>query len=437
MGRLDVKIVAARNLPNNETFGEPDVFCELELENQQHKTSVEESVNPVWNEIFRFVIADEQSSQLQIKVWNKELVSDDLLGTYNLSLSGLIRGRVRDRWCLLQNCKGNAELRVRVIARDFGEDPPESDDPDPEPEPSQATFGARPKPLPPRLAQQGVQHNVQVAQQPFPQQQQQMMPFQQQQSNTMMNNQQYNMQQQQQNQMMMGQQQQQSTFRAGPDQTVKDNELFQFRGLPLCATYTPNDQVDQLDFTMQCVQAFQRGQMQARFHDLIGSDPKFGVVKSGRIWYEPSESYRDGETVNLKCNFPNELIKATYGPEGQPQDVTQQLRNLIQQGQKQIYGGAHTALGDHFVGIPKRLHVFYRSGVGIPPHKLQALRQSFNTWDADNSGFLDRSEALAAFFSFFPGTSPQMIDQKIRQADTNGDGQLSFDEYARIAQNFM
>ena len=430
MGRLDVKIVAARNLPNSESWGEPDVFVSMHLENQEHKTSVEESTNPVWNEIFKFVIADPESTQLQMKVWNKELVSDELLGVYNLSLSGLVRGRVRDRWCLLQECKGNAELRVRMIARDFGQDPPEEDDPDPEPEPPQNAFGARPKPLPPRLAQQGVQHHVQVAQQPLPQQQPQMMPFQQQQS--------MQMQQQQQFGGMMNHQQQQPQFRAGPDQTFKDFEVVQFRGAPLCATYTANDEPFQNDETDQCIALVQRGQMQVHggIHTVLGD--KFpNRAKTFKIWNQPSETFRDGETVTFRANQPHELVKATYGPEGQPHDFTQQIRNLIQQGQKQVHGGIHTALGDVSPGNPKRLFLFYAAGTGLPPHKLQALRQSFQTWDADGSGFLDRSEALAAFFSFFPGTSPQMIDAKIRQADTNGDGQLSFDEYARIAQNFM
>jgi hypothetical protein len=190
--------------------------------------------------------------------------------------------------------------------------------------------------------------------------------------------------------------------------------------------------------TLKVQQLFDQGQRSFPngIHLLVG-DPAPGVPKVAKAWYQPDESFRDGEVVTFKAQQPHQIVRATYGPEGSSNDVTQQVRNLISQGQTQVHGGIHTALGDPAPGAPKKFNIFYAGGSGIPPHKLQQLQQSFNTWDADRSGFLDKSEALAAFFSLLPHCSPVEIQQRITQADSNGDGLLSFDEYARIAVNFM
>lgn len=124
MGRLDIRICEARNLPDTQVIGKPDPYCIVRCENQQHKTRVlDDQLNPKWEEVFKFQIADEHSAQLRFELWNKNLTSDELLGMYTLSISGLKKGLVDDRWYLLQKCKGNAELRIRMCALDFGVDP--------------------------------------------------------------------------------------------------------------------------------------------------------------------------------------------------------------------------------------------------------------------------------------------------------------------------
>jgi hypothetical protein len=125
MPRLDVRIIAARNLPDPQVFGMPDPYVKVKLENQKHKTSViENSVNPRWDEVFKFQIADENSSQLKMELWNSNVLKDDFLGEYVLSLSGLYRGVERDEWLLLKQCKTNSEIHVKILAVDFGLLPP-------------------------------------------------------------------------------------------------------------------------------------------------------------------------------------------------------------------------------------------------------------------------------------------------------------------------
>jgi hypothetical protein len=48
---------------------------------------------------------------------------DNCFGQYKVSLSGLKRGVKADRWLLLQENQGNAEIRLQLTAVDFG-DPP-------------------------------------------------------------------------------------------------------------------------------------------------------------------------------------------------------------------------------------------------------------------------------------------------------------------------
>mmetsp|Transcript_31042 Transcript_31042/g.35888 ORF Transcript_31042/g.35888 Transcript_31042/m.35888 type:complete len:314 (-) Transcript_31042:309-1250(-) len=152
MGRVDVRVVAARNLADTQWVSKPDPYCVLRLERQQHKTTVKENnLNPEWNEVFKFTIADEKSSQLIVEVWNKNVISDELMGTYRLSLSGLTRGVVSDQWYLLQNSKKNSEIRLRVMAHDFGRDPPSAQSvagPSTEGTPQMPYQGAYPSPQP-------------------------------------------------------------------------------------------------------------------------------------------------------------------------------------------------------------------------------------------------------------------------------------------------
>jgi hypothetical protein len=121
MGRIDVRLCAARNLADTQWISKPDPYCILRIENQKFKSTIKDNnLNPEWNEVFKFNVSDENSAQLLVEVWNKNVVSDELMGTYNLALNGLQKGVVRDEWFLLQRSRSNAEIRLRLLAHDFG-----------------------------------------------------------------------------------------------------------------------------------------------------------------------------------------------------------------------------------------------------------------------------------------------------------------------------
>ncbi|KAH9600945.1 C2 domain [Trypanosoma melophagium] len=128
MGKLQVCICGARNLHDSQVISLPDPYCRIRLGDKSYKTKIiDNTLNPVWNETFRFQVADENSVQLCVELWNKNIIVDDIMGSYNLSLSNLTRGVVQDSWYMLAHSKTNAELHIRVLACDFGKDPLPSD----------------------------------------------------------------------------------------------------------------------------------------------------------------------------------------------------------------------------------------------------------------------------------------------------------------------
>merc|ERR1712000_146308 len=104
MGRLDVRIVQARNIPNTGVVvGKVSSYCLVEIEDTQHRTStVPSTTSPLFDQVFKFIIADPSSAQLKITIWGKHTISDSFLGQYKMSLSGLVKGQLKEQWVLLQ-----------------------------------------------------------------------------------------------------------------------------------------------------------------------------------------------------------------------------------------------------------------------------------------------------------------------------------------------
>jgi hypothetical protein len=117
MGRLDVRVVEAKDLSKPV-----DTQVKLRLENKSYKTStVKHSMNPRYDEVFRLLVQDTDSSQLRVELIERGAISDSVIGTYDLSLSGLYMGEVADKWIKLKKTKhGREEVHLRVSATDFG-----------------------------------------------------------------------------------------------------------------------------------------------------------------------------------------------------------------------------------------------------------------------------------------------------------------------------
>ncbi|AAZ11010.1 hypothetical protein, conserved [Trypanosoma brucei brucei TREU927] len=124
MGKLQVCICAARNLHEQSAPCMPDPYCCVRLGDTTYKTKiVNNTCNPVWNQTLRFYVADENTAHLCVELWTTDVITDGVLGSICLPLSGLTMGIIQDSWYLLSHSPTNAELRIRLLACDFGKQP--------------------------------------------------------------------------------------------------------------------------------------------------------------------------------------------------------------------------------------------------------------------------------------------------------------------------
>jgi Ca2+-binding EF-hand superfamily protein len=65
----------------------------------------------------------------------------------------------------------------------------------------------------------------------------------------------------------------------------------------------------------------------------------------------------------------------------------------------------------------------------------QELRDAFNVFDADRSGFIDRKELKRLMKKLGQALSEEELDAMMEEVDANGDGQISFEEFKALMQN--
>lgn len=82
---------------------------------QYRKTrSIDNDLNPVWNESFEFVVDYADGQKLRIECFDKDLVSkDDELGWLVVDLSSVKKKGKIDRWFPLEGCK-HGDIRIQV-----------------------------------------------------------------------------------------------------------------------------------------------------------------------------------------------------------------------------------------------------------------------------------------------------------------------------------
>lgn len=149
MGRLEIRVCGARNIGDTQKVGIPDPYVKVKVSTDPKNTCkfktriIKNSLNPTWDELYKFQVADPNSTQIIFEVWNDNVLVDDLLGIYAFSLNGLRRGVIDDVWCILSQAKlASAELHLRVLAVDFGCDPAKGECTYPSIEAAEAATGA-------------------------------------------------------------------------------------------------------------------------------------------------------------------------------------------------------------------------------------------------------------------------------------------------------
>ncbi|UJR14686.1 hypothetical protein I4U23_001679 [Adineta vaga] len=68
----------------------------------------------------------------------------------------------------------------------------------------------------------------------------------------------------------------------------------------------------------------------------------------------------------------------------------------------------------------------------------QELKDAFNVFDTDGSGKISATELSSIFRALNVNVSGQQLNQLVKQMDSNGSGQVEFDEFARVmAETFF
>ncbi|XP_057509901.1 synaptotagmin-5-like [Actinidia eriantha] len=106
VGVLEVKLVQAKELTNKDIIGKSDPFAVVYIRplRDKMKTSktINNQLNPVWNEHFEFIVEDASTQHLVVKVYDDEgLQAAEFIGCAQIRLSELEPGKVKDVWLKL------------------------------------------------------------------------------------------------------------------------------------------------------------------------------------------------------------------------------------------------------------------------------------------------------------------------------------------------
>ncbi|KAG9146234.1 hypothetical protein Leryth_007934 [Lithospermum erythrorhizon] len=106
VGTLEVKLVQAKDLTNKDIIGKSDPFAVVYVrplrDRMKKSRTINNQLNPVWNEHFQFVVEDASTQHLVVKIYDEEGVqSAELIGCAQVYLNQLEAGKVKDVWLKL------------------------------------------------------------------------------------------------------------------------------------------------------------------------------------------------------------------------------------------------------------------------------------------------------------------------------------------------
>ena len=65
----------------------------------------------------------------------------------------------------------------------------------------------------------------------------------------------------------------------------------------------------------------------------------------------------------------------------------------------------------------------------------EEIRQAFEVLDKDGNGFLSEAELRPMMTSFYEKASEKEVNQMIKDADIDGDGQVNYKEFVKIMRS--
>lgn len=121
VGTLEVKLIQAMNLANKELIGKSDPFAKLFIrplrDRIKRSRTISNDLNPVWNEHFEFVVEDETTQQLTVKIYDDEGVqASEYMGGVVVKIKDLQPCKVTDVWLKLLK-----DLEIQRDRKDRGQ----------------------------------------------------------------------------------------------------------------------------------------------------------------------------------------------------------------------------------------------------------------------------------------------------------------------------
>ncbi|KAL3722479.1 hypothetical protein ACJRO7_034797 [Eucalyptus globulus] len=103
---LEAKLVQAKELTNKDLVGKSDPYAVLYVrplcDRMKKSKTINNDLNPVWNEHFKFIIEDASTQHLVVKIYDDEgFQAAELIGCAQVQLKDLEPGKVKDVWLKL------------------------------------------------------------------------------------------------------------------------------------------------------------------------------------------------------------------------------------------------------------------------------------------------------------------------------------------------
>ncbi|KAK9269259.1 hypothetical protein L1049_001029 [Liquidambar formosana] len=132
VGILEVKLVQAKDLTNKDIIGKSDPFAVLYIrplrDKMKNSKTINNQLNPIWNEHFEFIVDDVSTQHLTVKVYDDEGVqAAELIGCAQVRLNDLQPGEVKDVWLKLvkdleiqRDNKDRGQVHLELLYYPFG-----------------------------------------------------------------------------------------------------------------------------------------------------------------------------------------------------------------------------------------------------------------------------------------------------------------------------
>ncbi|XWS26199.1 hypothetical protein CRYUN_Cryun26dG0010500 [Craigia yunnanensis] len=132
VGTLDVKLVQAKELTNKDIIGKSDPYAVLFVrplpDKMKTSKTINNQLNPIWNEHFEFIVEDASTQHLTVRVFDDEGVQvAELIGCAQVALKDLEPGKVKDIWLKLvkdlvvqRDTKNRGQVQLELLYCPFG-----------------------------------------------------------------------------------------------------------------------------------------------------------------------------------------------------------------------------------------------------------------------------------------------------------------------------